>query len=91
VTLKLCVKCGILPVTAVEFVSEKLRQYCSVCVVKAIKQLPNPDCEYCLGQGEYYWHSSDCINDLCALAGGYGDCEGQMTDCNCSVSDGLEL
>lgn len=90
-TVNICAKCNILPVTAAKFTSEKLKQYCSVCIVTAIKMLPNPDCEYCLGQGEYYWHSGGCTNDLCALAAGYDDCEGQMIDCSCSILDGVEI
>jgi hypothetical protein len=53
-------------------------------------EIHNPDCEYCLGTGEYYWHSSDCKNDDCRLAGGYGDCAGEMSQCGCSISDRLE-
>ncbi len=83
----LCIKCNILPVTAIQFGSEVLSRHCSIC----IKKLPDPDCEYCLGEGEFYWHSDDCANDDCALAGGYGDCEGQMGECSCSILDGIEI
>lgn len=89
--LTLCEKCNILPVTAVKFNSEKLRSLCSVCLLNTIKQLPNPDCEYCLGAGEYLGHSEYCENDLCALAAGNEDCIGQMIECDCSILDGVEI
>jgi hypothetical protein len=58
--------------------------------IELLSNMPNPDCEYCLGTGEYYWHSSDCKNDDCHLAGGYGDCAGEMSQCGCSISDASE-
>lgn len=91
ITPELCKKCGILPVTAVDFASEKLTRYCSVCIVKAIKQLPDPNCTYCLGNGEYLGHSPDCENDLCALAAAYDDCDAQMFVCGCSMLDGIDI
>ncbi len=89
--MNLCIKCGILSVVAIEFSSKRLRQYCRVCILDAIKKLPNPDCEHCLGEGEYYWHNSYCLNDDCVLAGGYDDCNGQIIDCNCSILDGVTI
>jgi len=41
-------------------------------------------CEYCHGSGEYYWHTEDCKSDYCALAGGPGDCRGQVVQCGCN-------
>lgn len=89
--MTICVKCNMLPVTAIDFRSEKLKRHCSVCIVKAVQRLPNPDCEYCLGGGEFQAHSNDCTNDFCALSGGYDDCEGQICECSCSILDGVEL
>lgn len=60
---------------------------CSQCFVVAFSELPNPDCEDCFGNGEYYTHSNDCDDDLCALAGGYHDCDGIVKDCHCSILD----
>lgn len=65
------------------------RAICSRCAWQRIAGLPDPDCENCGGQGEYYWHSEDCHNDDCALAGGYGECEGRIIDCGCSLFDGV--
>ena len=48
----------------------------------------DPDCEYCGGSGERYWHTEDCRSDFCALAGGIEDCLGQVGPCPCGeVSD----
>lgn len=44
---------------------------------------PDPSCEYCHGTGEYFGHASRCESDLCALAGGYDDCHGVITECGC--------
>lgn len=63
---------------------------CSQCFLAAFSELPNPDCECCMGEGEYYTHSDDCEDDLCALAGGYHDCSGKVVDCNCSIIDDKE-
>lgn len=41
------------------------------------------DCPYCGGSGEYFGHSPECTEDLCALAGGMNDCDGQAFTCNC--------
>ena len=79
-----CVKCNRTVYVTTKGVVGKL---CERCFLDALSRLPNPDCEYCLGQGEYYWHSEDCDNDLCVLAGGYDDCIGQMIDCDCSIFD----
>lgn len=64
---------------------------CSQCFLTALSELPNPDCEHCLGEGEYYWHSENCDNDLCSLAGGYNDCAGRIVDCNCSILEGTSI
>ncbi len=40
-----------------------------------------------MGASEYYWHTSDCEDDLCCLAGGYHDCDGEVVDCDCSILD----
>jgi hypothetical protein len=44
---------------------------CEQCFLIALSELPNPYCEYCLGEGEYYSHSEDGI----------------MINCNCSIFD----
>ncbi len=41
-------------------------------------------CDYCGGYGAIYEHTADCHNDFCALAGGYGDCDGIIVPCACS-------
>ena len=81
-----CIKCH-RPLEKWKLVSDKLKRYCASCVIEAVKKLPNPDCGYCLGDGEYLTHSSDCDDDLCILSAGYHDCKGQMMDCNCSILD----
>lgn len=86
--MTLCIKCNLRSSTKLTK-SNKLQKYCSVCIVAAISRVPNLDCEYCMGEGEYYGHSSDCDNDDCALAGGCHDCMGQMIECHCSILDGV--
>jgi hypothetical protein len=86
----LCKKCRRNSVYA-ENLSGLRAKYCRECLLIAISSLPNPDCEYCLGQGQYYWHSQDCDNDYCALAGGYGDCQGRVEECECSILDGSDI
>lgn len=41
-------------------------------------------CEQCHGAGEYFTHSEDCADDLCALNGDYHSCEGQVLPCDCT-------
>lgn len=48
--------------------------------METVKSLHNPSCEYCLGTGQYYWHTSNCNNDNCALAGG-----GETVKCDCTL------
>lgn len=64
---------------------------CSQCFLSAFSELPNPNCEYCYGEGEYYWHSEDCDDESCCLAGGYHDCSGKVVSCGCSIFDDLIL
>jgi hypothetical protein len=53
--------------------------------LRALGQHPDadPECGYCNGSGERYWHTADCRDDYCALAGGYHDCRGQVEECAC--------
>jgi hypothetical protein len=53
--------------------------------LRSLGQHPDadPECGYCNGSGERYWHSEDCRDDYCALAGGYHDCRGQVEECAC--------
>jgi hypothetical protein len=44
---------------------------------------PEEVCDTCGGYGEVYGHSDDCESDLCALAGGMDDCNGQIVTCHC--------
>lgn len=83
-----CIKCNQRTV----YVTPKgiVGKLCAQCFLIAFSELPNPDCEYCYGEGEYYWHSGDCENNLCCLAGGYEDCNGKMIDCDCSIFDDLK-
>lgn len=46
---------------------------------------PEPDCPYCGGTGERYWHAPDCRSDDCALAGGLDDCVGVVEPCPCAT------
>ena len=90
--MSLCIKCNLQPpIKSIKSIKSikaiELQKYCSVCIVAAISQLPNPDCEYCMGEGAYYGHSHDCDNDGCVLAGGFYDCRGQMIKCDCSILD----
>lgn len=80
-----CIKCNKRTVYVAP--NGKPGKLCARCLLKAFSDLPNPDCEVCLGQGEYYFHSDDCDDDLCALAGGYHDCTGKVVDCDCSIFD----
>lgn len=43
----------------------------------------DPACDACHGVGEYFGHSSDCNDDLCALNGDQHSCVGQVEKCNC--------
>ncbi len=45
---------------------------------------PDPLCDYCHGRGERVWHTASCSEpDFCALAGGPGDCPGEVGPCPC--------
>lgn len=59
-----------------------------VTALNEARKLPDSDsdCEYCMGTGEFYTHSPDCGDDLCALAGGYHDCDGRVVGCGCSIT-----
>lgn len=46
-------------------------------------------CADCGGYGEWFGHAPDCDNDLCALAGGYDDCRGQVVTCHCQPQEPL--
>ena len=83
-----CVKCNERQAVG-RNINRRLHKYCTYCITVAIAKLPNPDCHYCYGNGDYYWHSDDCHNDDCVLAGGYDDCNGKMISCDCSMLDGL--
>jgi hypothetical protein len=65
----------------------KVGRLCGPCFLVAFSELPNPDCENCLGMGQYLAHSNDCNDDLCVLAGGYHDCRGNLQECDCSILD----
>lgn len=65
----------------------KAGRLCGQCFLIAFSKFPNPDCENCLGMGEYLAHSDDCNSDLCVLAGGYHDCNGTLQECDCSILD----
>jgi hypothetical protein len=43
----------------------------------------DPECPHCGGVGERFWHTDNCRNDDCALAGGLYDCDGQVEECPC--------
>ncbi len=79
----ICIRCK----TRTVYVTKKgkIGKLCSQCFLDAFSELPDPDCETCLGQGEYYTHSDECDDDLCALAGGYHDCKGKVVGCDCSL------
>lgn len=59
------------------------------CILDAIDLLrrragvpaPNPDCSFCSGHGERFWHAPSCDEDYCALAGGVDDCDGRLEPC----------
>jgi hypothetical protein len=80
-----CIRCGERTV----YVTPKgaVGRLCGQCFLIAFSEIPDPDCEHCQGNREYYWHSEDCTNDLCSLAGGYDDCQGRMIVCGCSIFD----
>ena len=40
-------------------------------------------CDDCLGRGEYFTHTDDCADDLCALNGDYHSCVGRVMRCGC--------
>ncbi len=81
----ICIKCSERTVYVTP--KGKVGKLCSSCFLEALSELPDPDCEICLGQGECYTHSDDCEDDLCALAGGYHDCNGIVESCGCSIFD----
>lgn len=68
--MTLCVKCNLRPPTEVEFKSDKLRGYCSVCILDAISRVPNPDCKYCLGAGGYDDCAGQMITCNCSILDG---------------------
>lgn len=45
----------------------------------------DPNCAYCNGTGERFWHTKDCDNEDCALAAGLYDCMGQVERCPCTT------
>lgn len=62
---------------------------CAKHFIAIVSEVPNPECNYCLGTGQYLWHTENCANEHCALAAGYEDCEGEMVDCDCSILDNI--
>ena len=54
---------------------------------KLVKATPqqNQSCEHCGGYGATFGHAPDCDYDLCALAGGIDDCDGQLEPCECRL------
>lgn len=45
-------------------------------------------CDDCsMGEGEYFTHSADCTDDLCALNGDQDSCVGQVVQCGCKPSN----
>lgn len=51
---------------------------------RAMSETANPDCETCHGEGEYYGHSGECNDDMCALNGDFFSCHGEILPCGCS-------
>lgn len=45
--------------------------------------MSDPNCEWCGGTGERYFHTEDCRSEFCALAGSIADCAGQVEVCPC--------
>jgi hypothetical protein len=73
-------------ITAAELANNSLH---SPALGRAIAEalfIPDPHCIYCLGTGDYYTHSPDCDDDLCALAGGCHECRGVVIKCGCSIA-----
>lgn len=46
---------------------------------------PDPECPWCGGSGERFFHTEGCESDFCALAGGIDDCPGQVEECPCAL------
>jgi hypothetical protein len=82
----ICKRCGS-TLDADAPILKKIRGFCVACIIGAVESMPYPECEYCHGEGEYYRHSQDCDSDLCALAGGYEDCAGEIVKCDCCILD----
>lgn len=54
-----------------------------VAIVESAEQR-DPNCDACHGDGEYFGHTADCNDDLCALNGDQYSCAGQVMQCGCT-------